>query len=99
MILLLNLFITGSFSLTTSGLSSGGFFSTQFHVAYSSVVSGAAIIAGGPYLCSEGSSITATTACMTDPLKINLAQIYQNTQIASSSGYIDNISNLNTAKV
>jgi poly(3-hydroxybutyrate) depolymerase len=40
-------------SVTVSGLSSGGFFAHQFHVAFSGTVSGAAILAGGPYACVE----------------------------------------------
>jgi hypothetical protein len=40
-------------SITVSGLSSGAFFAHQFHVAYSSLVKGAGIIAGGPYACAE----------------------------------------------
>jgi hypothetical protein len=35
-------------SITVSGLSSGAFFAHQFHVAYSSLVKGAGIVAGGP---------------------------------------------------
>ncbi len=40
-------------SVTVSGISSGGFFAHQFHVAFSSLVEGAGIIAGGPYACAE----------------------------------------------
>jgi len=40
-------------SVTVSGLSSGGFFAHQFHVAFSRTVSSAAILAGGPYGCVE----------------------------------------------
>jgi hypothetical protein len=40
-------------SVTVSGLSSGGFFAHQFHVAFSRTVAGAAILAGGPYGCVE----------------------------------------------
>jgi hypothetical protein len=39
--------------VTVSGISSGGFFAHQFHVAFSSLVEGAGIIAGGPYACAE----------------------------------------------
>jgi dienelactone hydrolase len=39
--------------VTVSGLSSGGFFAHQFHVAFSENVEGAAILAGGPYACAE----------------------------------------------
>jgi len=34
------------------GLSAGAFFAAQFHVAFSSELIGAGIIAGGPYYCT-----------------------------------------------
>lgn len=40
-------------TITVSGLSSGGFFAHQFHIAFSSRVMGAAIVAGGPYGCVD----------------------------------------------
>jgi len=40
-------------AITVSGISSGGFFAHQFHVAYSKLVNGAGIIAGGPFACVE----------------------------------------------
>lgn len=40
-------------AITVSGLSSGGFFAHQFHIAYSKLVTGAGIIAGGPFGCVE----------------------------------------------
>ncbi len=54
---------------SVSGLSSGGFMTAQFHVAYSSILVGAGIIAGGPYYCAGASSYNsylenATTTCM-----------------------------------
>jgi poly(3-hydroxybutyrate) depolymerase len=42
-----------SASVTVSGLSSGAFFAHQFHVAYSNRISGAGIVAGGPYGCVD----------------------------------------------
>ncbi len=39
--------------VTVSGLSSGGFFAHQFHLAHSALVNGAGIVAGGPYGCVE----------------------------------------------
>lgn len=39
---------------SVSGLSSGGFMATQFHVAFSSTIAGVGIIAGGPYYCTQG---------------------------------------------
>ncbi|HEX5674918.1 MAG TPA: poly(3-hydroxybutyrate) depolymerase [Azonexus sp.] len=50
--------------LTVSGISSGGYMAVQFQVAYSSVVRGAGIVAGGPYYCAEGSVRRALGNCM-----------------------------------
>ncbi|MGI3212735.1 extracellular catalytic domain type 2 short-chain-length polyhydroxyalkanoate depolymerase [Roseovarius tibetensis] len=40
-------------SVTVSGLSSGSFFAHQFHIAFSGTVTGAAVLAGGPYGCVD----------------------------------------------
>jgi len=39
--------------VTVSGISSGAFFAHQFHVAYSGLVTGAGMVAGGLYACAE----------------------------------------------
>ena len=41
--------------ITVSGISSGAYMAGQFHVAHSALVKGAALLAGGPYYCAEGS--------------------------------------------
>jgi poly(3-hydroxybutyrate) depolymerase len=51
-------------NLTVSGLSSGGFMAVQFHVAHSSLVRGAGVLAGGPYYCAKGSAVRALSSCM-----------------------------------
>lgn len=38
---------------SVSGLSSGAFMASQFHIAHSRIVIGAGIVAGGPYACAE----------------------------------------------
>jgi hypothetical protein len=48
---------------SVSGLSSGAFMAVQFGVAYSAVVKGAGVIAGGPYYCARGDVTTAITIC------------------------------------
>jgi hypothetical protein len=48
---------------SVSGLSSGGFMAVQFAVAYSSLVKGAGIVAGGPYYCAQGDVDIATRKC------------------------------------
>ncbi|UTW12761.1 extracellular catalytic domain type 2 short-chain-length polyhydroxyalkanoate depolymerase [Marinobacterium rhizophilum] len=54
---------------SVSGLSSGAFMTSQLYVAYSDIMVGAGIVAGGPYLCAKSWSlsplvINATTTCM-----------------------------------
>ena len=43
----------GPAGVTVSGISSGAFFAHQFHVAYSGLVKGAGMVAGGLYACAE----------------------------------------------
>ncbi|WP_034474062.1 PHB depolymerase family esterase [Aestuariibacter salexigens] len=50
--------------VTVSGLSSGGYMATQFHLAYADWVSGAAIISAGPYPCARNSITTALSQCV-----------------------------------
>lgn len=40
-------------AVTVSGLSSGAYMAGQFHIAYSNIVSGSGIVAGGPYGCAR----------------------------------------------
>jgi hypothetical protein len=51
-------------SITVSGLSSGGYMATQFHFSYPELVSGAGIIAAGPYNCARNSLMTALAQCI-----------------------------------
>ena len=55
---------------SVSGLSSGAYMAGQFHVAYSGTLIGAAIIAGGPYDCAEGSVAFALNRCMATALGV-----------------------------
>lgn len=48
---------------SVSGLSSGGFMAVQFSVAYSAIIMGAGIIAGGPYYCAQGDIDIAIRKC------------------------------------
>src|SRR5215470_8137818 len=52
---------------SVSGLSSGGYMAVQFDVAFSSILRGAGVIAGGPYYCAQGSVMTATSTCSCAP--------------------------------
>lgn len=50
---------------SVSGVSSGAAMAAQFHVAHSSFVIGAGLIAGAPYYCAQGQLRTALWNCMT----------------------------------
>jgi len=50
--------------MTVSGVSAGGAMAQQIHIAYSDMFSGAAIIAGVPFGCADGSLGTAMARCM-----------------------------------
>jgi len=84
---------------TVSGLSSGGFFGVQFHVAYSSVVQGSGIFAGGPYDCAQGSETTAFEQCMYAFIPPNYQKFVTITQSRASSGLLDPTSNLANSRV
>ena len=51
-------------SLTVSGISAGGYMAGQYHVAYADEVSGAAILAAGPWYCARGSLTRALGECL-----------------------------------
>lgn len=50
--------------VTVSGLSSGAYMAVQVHVAHSGAIAGAGVVAGGPWMCAEGSVFTALWSCM-----------------------------------
>jgi len=84
---------------TVSGLSSGGFFAVQLHVAYSATFSGAAIFAGGPYDCAEGSVETAFQQCMYAFIPPNFEKFIKITDTRVAAGMLDATSNLANARV
>lgn len=51
-------------SLTVSGVSSGGYMAVQYHVAHSGAVSGAGVIAAGPWFCAQDSLSKALGECL-----------------------------------
>lgn len=82
--------------LTVSGVSAGCFMATQMHFAYSSVISGMACTAGGPYWCAQASLDFALNECMdgaaAGAIDIDyLERIVRNT---ADFGFIDPVENL-----
>ena len=93
-----------------SGLSSGAFMSVQFQVAYSSIVKGAGIVAGGPYFCSQGNPLRAITqcSCTFDPAhdlcsvsssSANVSSLVSDTRQFAAQGLIDDPANLTRQRV
>ncbi len=93
--------------VTVSGLSSGAFMTTQMYVANSDIMSGAGIVAGGPYLCArswdfESNVSNATGACMnplTPSTGPNTDHLVDLTKELSSNDEIDSIENLKDDKI
>lgn len=82
---------------TVSGISSGGYMTTQFAVAHSAIVRGVGIVAGGPYDCANGSVVQATGECMSgSPAALNSINL---TNTRAASGLVDATSNLARQKV
>ncbi len=88
--------------VTVSGVSSGGYMAVQFHVAHSSVVTGAGAIAGGPYYCAHGSVWTAWYNCMQPSAWAPLppaAALKAQAESLARAGRVDAVSNLASARV
>jgi hypothetical protein len=91
---------------SVSGLSSGAFMATQFHVAFSSNIIGAGIIAGGPFYCAGSVPgvpfvETAMTLCMWPLLGASpdAGQLVQQAQRFAQFGDVDNLDHLKKSKV
>jgi hypothetical protein len=83
--------------VTVSGISSGGAMAAQFHLAFSSDVSGAGIVAGPPYYCAQGNTILAVTECLFGPASLipvskleNQLQSYVQAGSADPTSHIKN---------
>ena len=86
---------------SVSGISSGGYMANQFHVAYSSTVIGAGILAAGPFYCAKGNVATALTDCTT-PTALNAPDVDYSvrvTQDYAARAQIDALAYLRDAKV
>jgi poly(3-hydroxybutyrate) depolymerase len=80
---------------SVSGLSSGAYMAGQFHVAFSSTVVGAGIIAGGPYGCAEGQLATALNRCMQTHIGTpDPARLLQRAEALAQQGAIDALAGL-----
>ena len=93
--------------ISVSGLSSGGYMAVQFQLAYSALVMGAGVIAGGPYYCAQGNLWIASPncvcltklSCIWAPTTRDLPHLIEITDQNAQSGAIDPISNLRRHRI
>ena len=84
---------------SVSGLSSGGYMASQFHLAYSASLIGAGIIAGGPFYCAQGAQKTAIANCMFNIRGPETKPLVAEAVKQAAGGGIDPLSNLARQRV
>lgn len=82
-----------------AGLSAGAYFSVQYHIAFSAELSGAGIIAGGPFYCAGGNIEEALTACMSDPQLIEVEACEEAASNCVAVSMCDTLDNLKKQRV
>jgi poly(3-hydroxybutyrate) depolymerase len=77
-------------SLTVSGLSSGGYMATQYQVAYAKDVTGAGIVAAGPWFCAQGLLTRAMRECLEGrPAGPDVAPLVATLRASARAGVVD----------
>ncbi|PWC31495.1 plasmid partitioning protein [Azospirillum sp. TSO35-2] len=91
---------------TVSGISSGAYMAGQFQIAYSSLVKGAGIVAGGPYDCAEVSpgglapAVVALKRCMDVSMGApSVGDLVANAKAREKSKDIDPLANLAQSRI
>lgn len=84
--------------VTVSGVSSGAYMAVQTHIALADRVSGAGIVAGGPYHCAAGSVGNALGRCMSGE-NLDVSELLSFTNAAAAAGDIAAIESLRDARV
>ena len=81
--------------ISVSGISAGAYMAHQVHLVFSRTVDGAALIAGGPYGCAQGSLQTALADCMNPEHKSpNLAHLAATVRERAEAARIDPLAGL-----
>jgi poly(3-hydroxybutyrate) depolymerase len=85
---------------SVSGLSSGAYMAGQVHIAYSELLIGAGIVAGGPYDCAEGQLSVALSRCMeTTRGAPDPERLFARAEALAAAGRIDPLSGLEGDRV
>lgn len=87
-------------NVTVSGLSSGGYMATQFHLANSNWVKGIGVIGTGPYYCAEGDITIALNLCVSKVGgEISVSNLSAKANEYANSSAIPDMNNLVDSKV
>ena len=84
--------------VTVSGISAGGYAAVQVHVALADTVSGAAVIAAGPYHCAEGNLAHALGRCISGT-GLDAAPLAEAARAAADAGAIAPVESLSDDRV
>jgi poly(3-hydroxybutyrate) depolymerase len=94
-----------------SGVSSGAFMAVQFGTAWSSIIKGVGVVAGGPYWCANADAYDAITwytgpvwratgSCMKGPASdLNVSGSIAKADAKAAAGDIDPLKNLSRQKI
>lgn len=94
-----------------SGISSGAFMAVQFGTAWSSIIKGVGVVAGGPYWCAKADALDvvtgywapiwrATGACMKGPASdLDLKDFTDKADAKAAAGEIDALSHVGKQKI
>lgn len=85
--------------VAVAGLSAGAYMAAQAQIAYPEVFRGAALIAGGPYDCAQGSLATAVSVCMKGAPAPDAAALAKSAQARAAKGEIGPLEKLAGEKV
>lgn len=80
--------------VSVSGVSSGAYMAAQAHVALSTRIHGAAMLAGGPYGCADGNLDRALSTCMKGEPAPDVTALISRARTHAAAGTIDPIDQL-----
>ena len=86
-------------AVSVSGLSAGAYMAVQLHLAYSSSIMGAGIIAGGPWMCADGDVFRAQAACMSTPADVDVPDLLKLVKHAATLRQLDPLTSLSKTRV
>lgn len=84
--------------VSVSGISAGAYMAGQMHVAMSATITGAGLIAGGPYDCAQNSLSNALENCTKEGI-VDAGLLQRSMNASAEAGLIDDLANLRGSPV